>query len=74
MVNPSTERPEAPIQLAQEMLGKDGNVLAPLAQRRKVYGEHAQAIEEVAAKTAAFHVGLKVAVRRRDGAHVTLRG
>src|SRR5262249_31295643 len=48
------------------------NVLAPLAQRRQVDGEDAQAEEEVLAEAAGLHLFPQVFLRRRDDARVEL--
>ena len=47
-----------------------GNLLAPIAQRRHVDPDHAQAVEEILAELAVGHALLEVGVGRRDDADV----
>ena len=60
--------------LAGDVLEKrrheDGNVFAPIAQRRKIDVDHVQPIVEIAAEAAALDVFLQIAVRGRDDADI----
>src|SRR5436190_377979 len=57
---------------AQEVLGEERDVLAPVTQRRQQDRHDLQAIEKVLAKRAALHQLLEIAVGRRDHAYVDL--
>jgi hypothetical protein len=52
------------------VLGEQRDVLAPFAQRRRMNGEDAQAVEQVAAEAPLGHVALEVVVGGGDDAHV----
>ncbi len=54
------------------MVDEQAHVLAALAQRGDVNGQHVDAVEEVLPEAAGLHVGREVAVRRGDDAHVDL--
>ena len=59
-------------ELAQEVIGQQRNVLAPLAQRRHVERNHVQPVEQILAKIAALDLLLQILVGGRDHAHVHL--
>jgi hypothetical protein len=60
-------------QRAQEVLGDQHHVVAALAQRGEVDGDHAQAVVQVLAELAALDRPRQVHVRGGDDAHVHLR-
>src|SRR5262249_34924190 len=62
-VVPGGERP-------QQVLDQRADVLRAIAQRRQPERDDVQAEEEVLAKPSRTHLGLEVAVRRRDDADV----
>ena len=54
------------------MLGKQGNVFSPRAERGQVYGDDVEAVEEVLAEAAVAHRLADVDVCGGDDAHVYL--
>ena len=59
-------RPE----LGDEVRDQPRDVRAPLAERRHLDRDHVQAIEQVLAEPPGRHLGLHVAMGRRDHPHV----
>ena len=55
------------------MPGQQGDILAPLAQRRNAHTDHVQAMVEIVAERAVAHAALQVLVRRGDHPHVRLQ-
>ena len=53
-----------------EVRGEQGNVLAPLAQRRNAKWKDGEAVIEIGAEPALAHFVLEVAIGRGDDAHV----
>src|ERR1039457_223078 len=58
------------VRLLEEAAHEGLDVGGALAERRQVYGNHVQAVEEVLAELAGLHHALEVAVRGRHDAHV----
>ena len=56
----------------REVLRQDGDVVAPLAQRRRADGDDVQAVVEVLAEAAGLDLLLEILVRRGDDADVDL--
>ena len=54
----------------EEVIGEQGDVLAPLAQRWNSDLDHVQPVEEILAEPALSHRLLQVRVGGRDQAHV----
>src|SRR5690606_34801143 len=59
---------------SEEMSGEKRDVLASVPKRRHSHGEDGQAMEEVGAKPALFHLGRKISIRRGDHANVHSMG
>ncbi len=57
-----------------EVAGEQGDVLAPVAQRRNGQGQYVQAVEEVLAKVSRADLLLEVLVGRRYDTHINLYG
>ena len=68
------ERPDpGPVllgELLEEVPGQEGDVLAPFAKRRHVYGQDVQTVEEVLSKASRGHLLLQLPVRCSHDAHV----
>ena len=59
-------------ELAQEVVGQQRDVFAPVAHRRHVKGDYVQAIEQVFAEIAALDLFVQVLIGGRHHAHVHL--
>jgi hypothetical protein len=72
------ERPERLLELAlevtEEVLREQRHVLDPLAERGDAHREDAQPIVEICPEAPRRHVGLQVAIGRRDEARVRVDG
>src|SRR3546814_56061 len=62
----------AAVELADEVRGQHQAVVAALAQRRDVDGDHLQPVIEVVAKAPLLHIAIENAVGGADEAHVDL--
>jgi hypothetical protein len=56
--------------ISQEELSQQGDILAPLSQRRQMDGNHIEAIEKVLPELPGLNQPLEVLVRRSDDPHV----
>lgn len=54
----------------QHALGQPADVFRPFAQRRQTDSDDGEPVEQVFAEGAGRHVGVQIAVRRRDDAEV----
>src|SRR5580704_7993156 len=52
------------------MIEEQGNILAALAQRRQLEGNHVEAMIQILAKAAIAHKAQQIDIRRGDNAHV----
>src|SRR5688500_15900219 len=57
-------------EVSQEVIGEEWNVLEPLSERRQLDRHDAQSVEQVFSQRSLGHAVLRLAVRRRDEAHV----